>query len=138
MLRGNAAGRAADTEENPMDLKQLTEYKSFDTPDETRSFEHGRVELINIGGAEIGRLVLEPGWRWSEHVKPIAGTDLCEAPHFQYQVSGTLGVRMADGTEFVLRGGDVSSFPEGHDGWVIGDEPVVIVDWFGASSYAQR
>ncbi|WP_183094191.1 cupin domain-containing protein [Nocardioides stalactiti] len=118
--------------------KQTSEQKSFETPDETRSFERGQVEIVNIGGAEIGRLVLQPGWRWSEHVKPIAGTELCEAPHFQYHVSGTLGVRMADGTEYVLRPGDVSSFPEGHDGWVIGDEPAVVVDFYGASNYAKH
>lgn len=117
---------------------QVTEQKSFGTPDETRSFERGMVELVTIGGAEIGRLTLQAGWRWSDHVKPIAGTALCEAPHFQYHVSGTLGARMADGTELVLRAGDVSSLPVGHDAWVIGDEPVVVVDWFGASNYAKR
>lgn len=119
-------------------LTQVTEHKSFAEPEETRSFEKGYVELITVGGAEIGRLTLQPGWRWSDHVKPIAGTELCEAPHFQYHVSGTLGVRMADGTEFVVHPGAITSLPEGHDGWVIGDEPVVVVDWFGASNYAKR
>jgi len=118
--------------------QQHTEQKSFDKSDETRSFERGTVDLLSIGDSEIGRLVLQPGWRWSEHVKPIAGTELCEAPHFQYHVSGTLGVRMADGTELVVRAGDVTSLPEGHDAWVIGDEPAVIVDWYGASNYAKR
>ena len=91
-------------------LQQSVEQKSFDKPDETRSFERGAVELVSIGGAEIGRLVLQPGWRWSDHVKPIAGTELCEAPHFQYHVSGTLGVRMTDGTELVVarRGGHLA------------------------------
>lgn len=118
--------------------QQRTEQKSFEKPDETRSFENGAVDLLSIGDSEIGRLVLQPGWRWSEHVKPIAGTDLCQAPHFQYHVTGTLGVRMADGTEFVVNAGDVTSLPEGHDAWVIGDEPAVIVDWYGASNYAKR
>jgi len=118
--------------------EQRKEQKSFAQPDETRSFEKGRVDLVSVGGAEIGRLTLEPGWRWSDHVKPIAGTELCEAPHFQYQVSGTLGVRMADGVEFVCHAGDVLSLPVGHDAWVVGDEPVVVVDWFGASEYAKR
>src|SRR5436853_4092833 len=67
------------------------EQKSFTTPDETRSFDYGALDLLQIGGAEIGRLTLQPGWRWSEHVKPLAGTELCEAPHFQYHVQGTLG-----------------------------------------------
>jgi hypothetical protein len=113
------------------------EQKSFATPDETRSFEHGVVELLNIGDSEIGRLTLQPGWRWSDHVKPIAGTDLCTAPHFQYHVQGTLRVRMADGTEFDAVPGDVTALPEGHDAWVVGDEPVVVVDWWGASNYAK-
>ena len=118
-------------------LQQSTEQKSFDKPDETRSFERGVVELVSIGGAEIGRLVLQPGWRWSEHVKPIAGTDLCLAPHFQYHVQGHLRIRLADGTELDSRPGDVTALPEGHDAWVVGDEPVVLVDWWGASNYAK-
>jgi len=114
------------------------EQKSFASPDETRAFENGVVELLNIGDSEIGRLTLQPGWRWSDHVKPIAGTELCEAPHFQYHVQGTLRVRMADGTEFDARPGDVTALPEGHDAWVVGDEPVVVVDWWGASNYAKH
>ena len=113
------------------------ERKNLAHADETRTFERGKAELVNIGGGTVGRLVLEPGWRWSQHVKPIAGTELCEAPHFQYHVSGTLHVKMADGSEFDLGPGDVSSLPEGHDAWVVGDEPVVVVDWYGASEYAK-
>ena len=113
------------------------EQKSFGAPDETRTFEHGTVRMLRIGGGEVGQLTLQPGWRWSDHVKPIAGTDLCEAPHFQYHVQGTLHIVMADGTEFDARPGDVTVLPEGHDAWVVGDEPVVVVDWFGASNYAR-
>jgi hypothetical protein len=113
------------------------EQKTFDRPDETRPFERGRVDVLRIGASEIGRLTLEPGWRWSDHVKPIAGTDLCEAPHFQYHVSGTLRIRMADGTEIDATPGSVTSLPSGHDAWVVGDEDVVVVDWFGASEYAK-
>jgi quercetin dioxygenase-like cupin family protein len=113
------------------------EQKAFATPDEVRAFDHGELRLLNIGSAEIGQLVLEPGWRWSEHVKPIAGTELCEAPHFQYHVQGTLHVVMGDGTEFDARPGDVTALPQGHDAWVVGDEPVIVVDWFGASNYAR-
>lgn len=114
-----------------------TEYKTFDEPEEVREFPNGRAEIVTVGGAEIGRLVFEPGWRWSTDVKPIAGTDSCQAPHFQYHISGRLGVRMDDGTELELGPGDVSSLPSGHDGWVIGDEPAVVVDWYGASNYAK-
>ena len=113
-----------------------TENKSFARPDETRIFERGQVDLVDIGGTQIGRLTLQPGWRWSEHVKPIVGTDLCQAPHFQYHVQGTLRIRMADGTEFDGHPGEVTTLPEGHDAGVIGDVPVVLVDGWGASDYA--
>jgi hypothetical protein len=113
------------------------EQKSFQKADETRTFPNGTMDLLQIGGAEIGRLTLQPGWRWSSDVKPIAGTDLCEAPHFQYHVQGTLHIVMADGLEFDARPGDVTALPQGHDAWVVGDEPVVVVDWFGASNYAR-
>ena len=113
------------------------ERKDLKTPDETRTFENGRVELVNIGGGTVGRLTLQPGWRWSKNVKPIAGTEWCEAPHFQYHVSGRLHVLMADGTEFEVGPGEVSALPPGHDGWVVGDEPVVLIDWSGASNYAK-
>jgi hypothetical protein len=118
-------------------MSAAAEQKNFEQPDETRTFPNGDLHLLNIGGAEIGRLTLRPGWRWSEHVKPIAGTDLCEAPHFQYHVQGTLHVVMADGTEFDAIPGDVSALPQGHDAWVVGDEPVIVVDWYGASNYAR-
>src|SRR5271165_5829734 len=114
-----------------------TEHKSFRAPDETREFPHGHAEILSIGGGVVGRLVCEPGWRWSDHVKPIAGTASCEAPHFQYHVSGQLAILMDDGTELRAGPGDVTSLPSGHDAWVVGEEPVVVVDWSGASEYAQ-
>ena len=116
---------------------QETAHRSFGAPNETRQFPHGRAEILTIGDSQVGRLVLEPGWRWSNDVKPIAGTSSCEAPHFQYHVSGQLGIRMDDGTEFVAGPGDVTSLPSGHDAWVIGEETVVVVDWYGASNYAR-
>jgi hypothetical protein len=118
-------------------MSDKAEQKSFGTPDETRTFGNGQIEILNIGGAEIGKITLRPGWRWSTDVKPIAGTELCEAPHFQYQLSGTLHVVMGDGVELEGRPGDVLTLPEGHDAWVVGDEPVVLVDWTGASNYAK-
>jgi len=118
-------------------IEQQTEHRSFTAPDETRTFESGHLDILRIGGSEIGRLVLSPGWRWSDHVKPIAGTEVCEAPHFQYHVQGTLHIQMADGTEFDARPGDVTALPHGHDAWVVGSEPVVVVDWWGASNYAK-
>jgi len=114
-----------------------TEHKSFVSPDETRTFPNGHADILEVGGGQVGRLVFEPGWRWSNDVKPIAGTDSCEAPHFQYHVSGRLAIRMDDGTEFVAGPGDITVLPSGHDAWVVGDEPVVTVDWFGATDYAR-
>jgi hypothetical protein len=113
------------------------ESKDFAAPDEVRQFDKGRVELVNIGTGVVGRLVLDPGWRWSDSVKPLAGTELCEAPHFQYHVSGTLRIVAADGTEFDGTPGMVTSLPSGHDAFVVGDDPVVIVDFFGATHYAE-
>jgi hypothetical protein len=116
---------------------QPIEHKTFTRHDETREFPKGHTEIRKIGGTEIGRLVFQPGWRWSNDVKPIAGTTSCEAPHFQYHVSGRLA-SPDDGTEFVAGPGDITSLSSGHDAWVIGDAPVVVVDWFGASNYARR
>ena len=115
-----------------------TEHRSFQAPDEAREFPRGRAEILTIGGGEVGRLVFQPGWRWSNDVKPIANTESCEAPHFQYHVSGRLAIRMDDGTEFIAGPGDVTALPSGHDAWVVGEEPVVTVDWFGAASYARQ
>jgi hypothetical protein len=119
-------------------LEQRTEHKTFAQPDEIREFPNGRAEILDIGGVEVGRLVFRPGWRWSTDVQPLAKTSSCEAPHFQYHVSGTLGIRMDDGTEFIAGPGDITSLPKGHDAWVIGDEPAVVVDWFGATNYAKK
>jgi len=117
---------------------QSTEHRSFAAPDETRAFPNGRAEILRVGDAEVGRMVFEPGWRWSTDLRPIAGTDSCLAPHFQYHVTGRLAIRMDDGTEFIAGPGDVTSLPSGHDAWVVGDEPVTVVDWFGASNYAKH
>ena len=111
--------------------------KSFDKPDEVRQFPKGRLELVKIGNITIGRAVFEPGWKWSTSVQPIVKTKSCEAPHFQYHVSGVIRVRMDDGTEFDCHPGDVSLLPIGHDAWVVGHEPVVIVDFQGMKDYAK-
>lgn len=115
-----------------------SESKSFARPDEIREFPKGKVELVKLGEAMIGRAIFEPGWRWSTSVQPIAKTRSCEAPHFQYHVSGVLRIRMDDGTEFDCRPGDVSSLPSGHDAWVVGNEPAVVVDFQGMLDYAKK
>ena len=121
----------------PVAQANQVEWKDFAKADEIRTFGHGKMELLNIGGGSVGRLVLEPGWRWSVDVKPIAGTEWCEAPHFQYHESGTLHVQMSDGTEFDVGPGQLTSLPAGHDAWVVGVEPVVAVDFYGATDYAK-
>jgi len=113
------------------------EVKSLNAPEEVRKFDKGKVELVNIGDATIGRGVFESGWKWSSSVKPIVNTKSCEAPHFQYHVSGTLRVVMDDGTEMDLKAGDVSLLPSGHDAWVVGNEPVVVVDFQGMVDYGK-
>lgn len=110
--------------------------KSFDKPDEVREFPKGRLELIKFGEAVIGRAILQPGWRWSTSVKSIAQTESCQAPHFQYHVAGVIRIRLDDGTELECHPGDVSLIPTGHDAWVVGNEPVVLVDFQGMKEYA--
>jgi quercetin dioxygenase-like cupin family protein len=118
--------------------QQVFEHVSFDRPDEVREGEKWRMELVRLaGGAEVGRITLQPGWKWSEHVKPVAGTELCLAPHQQYLVSGRVHVVMEDGTEADQVAGEVVSIPPGHDGWVVGDEPATAIDWQGASVWAR-
>jgi hypothetical protein len=117
---------------------RAAEMKSFGEPDEVRLFPKGKLELIRIGGATIGRATFEPGWRWSTSLQPIAKTKSCEAPHFQYHVAGVLRILMDDGMEFECKAGDVSLLPSGHDAWVVGDEPVVIVDFQGMIDYAKE
>jgi hypothetical protein len=116
---------------------ERAELKSFGKPDDVRIFPKGRLELVSIGGAMIGRAVFEPGWRWATSVQPIAQTKSCEAPHFQYHVSGVLRIKMDDGTEFDCKAGDVSLLPSGHDAWVVGEEPAVVVDFQGMVDYAK-
>jgi len=111
--------------------------KRLDAPDEVRTFDKGKVELATVGTVTFGRGRFEPGWKWSESVKPIVKTDYCEAPHIQYHVSGRLRIRMADGTEEEFGPGDVGMTPPGHDAWVVGNEPVVVIDISGMKEYAK-
>lgn len=121
-----------------MSQTQPLELRSFDEPDEVREGGNWRLELVTLaGGAQIGRITLQPGWRWTEHVRPVAGTELCQAPHQQYQVAGRVHVVMADGEELEFGPGDVVSLPPGHDAWVVDGEAAVAIDWQGASVWAR-
>jgi hypothetical protein len=115
------------------------EVKSFDSPDEVREFEgKGKADVVNVAGRTIGRGVFEPGWRWSENVKPIAQTDSCQVSHLGYCISGRMKVYMDDGTEGELGPGQVVAIPPGHDAEVVGDEPCVMVDFGEFGDYAKR
>ena len=120
-----------------MTTAEKLEVKNFNKPEEVRNFPNGKVELVKVGGALIGRAVFEPGWKWSESVQPLVKTKSCEAPHFQYHVSGVLKIKMDDGTVIECKAGDVSLLPVGHDAWVVGNEPVVVVDFQGMIDYAK-
>jgi quercetin dioxygenase-like cupin family protein len=114
------------------------EVKSLDSPEETRPFtDKGKADLVNVGGATVGRAVFEPGWRWSEHVKPIAGTDSCQAGHTGYCLSGRMKVVMDDGEEAEIGPGDAFVISPGHDAWIVGDEPCVALDFSGMADYAK-
>ncbi len=113
--------------------------KSVQAPDETRPFvDKGHADVVNIDGQAVLYATFEPGWRWSEHVKPIAGTDSCQAPHMLYCLSGRMKVVMDDGTEGEISPGDVATIAPGHDAWIEGDEACVCVDFGGYSGYAKR
>lgn len=116
----------------------VVQRRGFDSPDETRHFPNGRIDLVSIDGKVFSRATLHPGWRWSEAVKPIAGTQQCEMTHTGYIVSGTMGIRMADGAEYEASAGEVVDIPAGHDAWVVGSESVVFVEFEANPDFASR
>lgn len=111
--------------------------KNVGTPDEIRRFGHGEMAVVNVDGMQVGRAVFEPGWRWSDDVRPIANTASCQAHHEGYIISGQLGIRMDDGAETVLGPGTAFKVAPGHDAWVVGDKPCVALDWAGTADYAR-
>ena len=121
-----------------MEAPARMQSKNLGSPDEVRSFEKGRMDVVNLSEDVVaGRAVFEPGWRWSEHVKPVAGTDSCQVPHVGYVVSGRLVVRMDDGSEQEIGPGDAVAIPPGHDAWTVGDEACTMLDFSGADQYAK-
>jgi oxalate decarboxylase/phosphoglucose isomerase-like protein (cupin superfamily) len=112
--------------------------KRFENPDEVRVFEKGRFEIINIGGMTIGKATYEPGWKWSQHVSPTAGTAFCEVAHIGMVISGRATAAIKDGAVHVLEPGTVFYIPPvAHDSWVIGDEPYVSLHFLGAEQYTK-
>lgn len=115
------------------------EKKSINSPDEVRTFDKGKVELTTFtNGTTIGRITIEPGWSWEKCVKPIVKTNSCEVPHTQYIISGRIKVVMDDGSEEQFGPGDTAVIPSGHNAWVVGDEPVVAIDFAGLKNYAKE
>ncbi len=113
------------------------ETRNIDSPDETRPFQaHGKVDVVTLGDFTLGKGVFEPGWRWSEDVKPIAGTESCQTRHTGICVSGSMVVRSDDGVEIGIEPGDVFVLEPGHDAWTVGDEPCVLYDT-GIAAYAR-
>ena len=110
--------------------------KRFEDPDEVRSFEKGKFEVIRLGGMVIGRATYAPGWVWSKHVGPAAGQQSCMVEHVGHVVSGAAKVKMDDGSEYDLLPGDLFYVPPGHDSWVEGDEPYVSLHFMGTEDYA--
>jgi len=119
-------------------MARKTEKDDISKTVEVRVFPNGKMELITISGATIGRAIFEPGWQWSTSVQPIAKIMSCEAPHFQFQVAGTLKIVMDDGAELLCKPGEVSLLPSGRDAWVVGNEDVVILDFHGMEEYAKK
>jgi len=105
------------------------ESKSFESPDEVRTPEKTTVDVVTVGATEVGRLTLQPGWRWSECIKPVVGTDRCQVRHVGFMQSGRLVVSHDDGTEAELGAGTAYVIEPGHDAWVAGDEPVVAIEF---------
>jgi uncharacterized cupin superfamily protein len=117
----------------------VAEVKNFDSPDETRGFEgKGETKVVTLAGHTVGYGTFEPGWKWSENVKPIAGTDSCQVAHFGYVLSGSMQVHMDDGQEIEINPGDVVAIPPGHDAEVTGPKACVMVDFGEIGDYAKR
>jgi len=110
--------------------------KRFEQPDEVRTFEKGRFEIVKIGSMTIGRASYEPGWKWSVHVGPATGASSCEVEHIGLVVSGCAACRMNDGRYNEMKAGDLFCIGPGHDSWVVGDEPYVSLHFLGAEHYA--
>jgi hypothetical protein len=113
------------------------EHRNFDSPEETRTPEKTTVEIVRMAGSEIGRFTFQPGWRWSECIKPVVKTESCQVDHIGYVASGVLHLKHDDGTEVDIKAREVYRIAPGHDAWVLGDQPFVGVEFQGAANYAR-
>jgi class 3 adenylate cyclase len=113
------------------------QHRIFGNADDVREVPLGRLETYDMGQIRIGRSILQPGWRWSESIKPIAHTELCEYHHIGLCVSGSCRIRMREGAELLIEAGQFYEVPPGHDSWVVGDEPWVTIDWSPSTAFAR-
>jgi quercetin dioxygenase-like cupin family protein len=120
----------------PVSIKKF-EIKSHESPDEVRQPEKTKVEIVRMEGFTLGRIKMNPGWRWSECIKPIVHTESCQLSHVGYAVSGNLTVRLNDGTEKSIKGGESYTIPPGHDAWVEGSESFVGIEIMSAEQFAK-
>jgi hypothetical protein len=111
--------------------------KNLSEPDEVRTPSKTRIEVVNVGNTTIMRATFEPGWKWSECVKPVVGTDSCQAPHSMYLISGKMVIKMNNGVTKEMVPGDAAEIPPGHDAWVVGNEPAVSIDFSAGKTYAK-
>jgi hypothetical protein len=116
---------------------KLFEVKSHETPDEVRTPDKTRIEVVRLNGYTMGRLTFQPGWRWSKCIKPVVKTDLCEASHVGYAITGRLTVQLKDGTQKTIHAGESYSIPPGHEAWVEGSEPFVGLEVMSAEKFAK-
>jgi len=113
------------------------ETRSHDKPDEVREPSKTRVEVVRLPGYTLGRLTFEPGWKWSECIKPVVGTKSCQVSHVGYAVSGRLTVKLDDGTQKTFEPGTSYTIPPGHDAWVEGDQRFVCIEVLSAEQFAK-
>lgn len=120
-----------------MQTMERLQIKGVQDADEVRQFDKGRVEIFKLDNYTLGRATFYPGWKWSESLKKTAGTDSCECGHVGYQLQGTMHIKSDDGREYDIRAGETFYIPPGHDGWVVGDEPCIVLDFQGMTDYAK-
>ncbi len=134
-LRDGRIARQSMVQTWDEEAQDTLQVSGFDEADKSEEFEKGRIDVLRIGGQGVMRMILRPGWRWSEHLSASMGTDLCMRTHCAYLVSGTLRCRMEDGTEREIRAGEVFFVPPGHDAWVVGEETAELIDWRAPNEY---
>jgi hypothetical protein len=121
---------------NPVAISKF-ETKSHQTPDEIRKPDKTQVEIVRLEGFTLGRYTMEPGWRWSQCIKPVVKTDSCQLSHVGHAISGNLTVRLNDGTQKTIHAGESYTIPPGHDAWVDGKESFVGLEVMSAEQYAK-